>query len=195
MDQNIIQSFYVCFNALKHGFNAGCRKVIDLDGWFFKGVVKGELLCAIARDSNNQMYPLACAVVEQETNETSKWFLGLLIKDLDINNSGAGWVFISDQQKGLINAMRDFFPNAEHRMCARHIYANWRKKHMSHEWQKNYGLWQKASNLQDFNYYKAKLAQETPDGVKDIMRTEPGHWARAFFAVGSKCESVEQQFV
>jgi hypothetical protein len=28
-------------------------------------------------------------------------FLGLLIKDLNINDDGAGWVFISDQQKVL----------------------------------------------------------------------------------------------
>ncbi|KAK1631024.1 hypothetical protein QYE76_005339 [Lolium multiflorum] len=28
MEQNIFQSFYVCFNALKLGFKAGCRKVI-----------------------------------------------------------------------------------------------------------------------------------------------------------------------
>jgi hypothetical protein len=99
MEQNIFQSFYVCFNALKLGFKAGCRKVIGLDGCFFKGACQGELLCAIARDANNQMYPLAWAVVEQETSDTWEWFLGLLIKDLDINDSGAGWVFISDKQK------------------------------------------------------------------------------------------------
>uniref|UniRef100_A0A453N7U3 MULE transposase domain-containing protein n=1 Tax=Aegilops tauschii subsp. strangulata TaxID=200361 RepID=A0A453N7U3_AEGTS len=45
------------------------------------------------------MYPVAWAVVEKETTETWKWFIGLLIKDLDINDQGAGWVFISDQQK------------------------------------------------------------------------------------------------
>ena len=96
--------------------------------------MKGELLCVVARDANNQMYPLAWAVVEMETNDTWKWFIGLLIKDLDINNNGDGWVFISGQQKGLINAMKDYLPNAEHRMCARYIYANWRKKHRSHDW-------------------------------------------------------------
>uniref|UniRef100_A0A452XDN7 MULE transposase domain-containing protein n=1 Tax=Aegilops tauschii subsp. strangulata TaxID=200361 RepID=A0A452XDN7_AEGTS len=56
------------------------------------------------------------------TTETWKWFIGLLIKDLDINDQGAGWVFISDQQKGLINSMRDYLPRAQHMMCARHIY-------------------------------------------------------------------------
>nr|XP_051197241.1 uncharacterized protein LOC127310625 [Lolium perenne] len=110
MHQNIFQSFYVCFDALKKGFKAGCRRVIGLDGCFFKGAVKGELLCAIGRDANNQMYPVAWAVVEQETNETWAWFIGLLIKDLDIHSNGAGWVFISDQQKGLIKAMKDYLP-------------------------------------------------------------------------------------
>jgi hypothetical protein len=174
----------VCFDALKKGFKAGCRRVLGLDGCFFKGVMKGELLCAIARDANNQMYPVAWAIVEMETNESWKWFLGLLIKDLDIKNNGDGWVFISIQQKGLINAMKDFLPLAEHRMCARHIYANWRKKHRAHEWQKKFWAVAKASNQQDFNYYKAKLAQETPEGVKDMMKTEPAHWARAFFPSG-----------
>ena len=66
-----------------------------------------------------------------------------------------------------------------------------RKKHKSHDWQKKFWAVAKASNMQDFNYYKAKLAQETPDGAKDMMRTEPVHWARSFFPVGSLCESVD----
>ena len=49
----------------------------------------------------------------------------------------------------------------------------------------------KSCKHKDFNYHKAKLAQKTPDGAKDIMKTEPKHWARAFFPVGSSCESVD----
>ena len=62
--------FYVCFDACKKGFLAGCRKVIGLDGCFFKGLTNGELLCALGRDANNQMYPIAWAVVERETKES-----------------------------------------------------------------------------------------------------------------------------
>lgn len=87
--------------------------------------------------------------------------------------------------------MKDYLPNAEHRVCARHIYANWRKKHRAHDWQKKFWAVAKAANKQDFNYYKAKLAQETPEGAQDIMRNDPQHWARAFFDVGSYCESVD----
>ena len=72
---------------------------MGLDGCFLKGSVSGQILCAIGRDANNQMYPVAWAVVEKETSESWEWFVGLLIKDLDINDQGEGWVFISDQQK------------------------------------------------------------------------------------------------
>jgi hypothetical protein len=43
---------------------------MGLDGCFFKGATNGELLCAIGRDANNQMYPIAWVVVEKETNDT-----------------------------------------------------------------------------------------------------------------------------
>ena len=76
--------------------------VIGLDGCFFKGACQGELLAAIARDANNQMYPVSWALVEKETNDSWKWFIALLIKDMDINDQGAGWVFISDQQKVIL---------------------------------------------------------------------------------------------
>ena len=82
--------------------------------------------------------------------------------------------------------MRDYLPKVEHRMCARHIYANWRKKHNDHQLQKRFWAIAKSANREDFNYNKAKLAQLTPEGVKDIMKTDPKHWARAFIPIGAK---------
>jgi hypothetical protein len=62
----------------------GCRKVIGLDGCFFKGSTNGELLCAIGRDANNQMYPVAWAVVDKEMNESWNWFVHLFFRDVNI---------------------------------------------------------------------------------------------------------------
>lgn len=132
---HVFQRIYVCLNACKKGFLAGCRRVVGLDGCFFKGSTNGELLCALGRDANNQMYPIAWAVVEKETNDSWDWFCALLFKDL-VAGDGDGWVVISDQQKGIINAVETWIPKAEHRNCARHIYANWRKKFKNREWQK-----------------------------------------------------------
>lgn len=57
------------------------------------------LLGAIGRDANNQMFPLAWAVVEGENNDSWEWFLEELRKCLGIHDGGNGWTLISDQQK------------------------------------------------------------------------------------------------
>nr|KAJ0218784.1 hypothetical protein LSAT_V11C300131960 [Lactuca sativa] len=51
--------FYCCFQGVKQGWIKGCRRIIGLDGCFLKGVCKGELLCAIGRDANDKIYPIA----------------------------------------------------------------------------------------------------------------------------------------
>ncbi|GKA97587.1 DNA-directed DNA polymerase [Tanacetum coccineum] len=50
----------------------------------------------------------------------------LLTKDLGLAD-GHGITFISDGHKGLIQAVRTVVPRVEHRLCARHIYANFNK--------------------------------------------------------------------
>jgi len=83
--------------------------------------MKGELLSAIGRDANNQIYPIAWAVVEYENLSSWKWFLGHVQKDLNVPYGAGGWVFITDKQKGLLKAIDQYFPMAEHRMCTTHL--------------------------------------------------------------------------
>ncbi|GKB46845.1 calcium/proton exchanger [Tanacetum coccineum] len=65
------------------GWKAGYRRVIGLDGCFLKHTCRGELLTAIERDTNNQMYPIAWAVVKVENIENWCWFISLLAEDLE----------------------------------------------------------------------------------------------------------------
>ncbi|KAL7584749.1 uncharacterized protein LOC111920435 [Lactuca sativa] len=113
--------------GVKQGCIEGCRRVIGLDGCFLKGVCKGELLCAIWRDENDKIYPIAWAVVNVENTHNWKWFLELLIDDLNLN-LGNGFSLISDQHKGLIEAVKELLPYVEHRQCARHICQNLQKR-------------------------------------------------------------------
>ncbi|XP_073360195.1 uncharacterized protein [Aegilops tauschii subsp. strangulata] len=182
---------YVCLAALKEGFKAGCRKVVGMDGCFFKGATNGELLCAIGRDANNQMYPIAWAVVEKENNDSWDWFCDLLFRDLEVED-GQGWVFISDQQKGIVTAVQNWAPLAEHRNCARHIYANWRLKFRNKDWQKLFWRCAKASNVALFNHAREKLAKETVMGARAVTKTDPCHWSRAWMRLGSNCDSVDK---
>ena len=88
----------ICFDSLARGFLEGCRKVIGLDGCFLKTETKGKLLSVVGKDGNNQMFPIAWAVVEGENQTSWTWFIQLLMGDLEISN-GLGWTIISDQQK------------------------------------------------------------------------------------------------
>ena len=65
-DQSIFTGTYICLGALKHGFLEGCRSVLSIDGYFIKGPWKGQILVAVGRDGNNQMYPVAWAVTQRE---------------------------------------------------------------------------------------------------------------------------------
>jgi hypothetical protein len=61
---------YICLDACKNGFINGCRPVICLDGCHLKVEYGGQLLCAIGKDGNDDIFPIAFAVAEAETRES-----------------------------------------------------------------------------------------------------------------------------
>nr|KAJ0195590.1 hypothetical protein LSAT_V11C700345460 [Lactuca sativa] len=99
------------------------------------GLCRGEVLSAVGRDANNQMYPLAWAVVPVENKANWKGFLDLLLEDIDMGQ-GRGLTIISDQHKGLIEAVKERVSKCEHRQCARHVYASIKKKFSGAEYKK-----------------------------------------------------------
>ncbi|RYR63243.1 hypothetical protein Ahy_A04g021042 [Arachis hypogaea] len=50
------QRFYVCLDACKKGFKAGCRPLIGLDRAFLKNLHEGQILTACGQDANNHVY-------------------------------------------------------------------------------------------------------------------------------------------
>lgn len=188
--QNMFKRFYVGFEGLKKGCLEGCRKVIGLDGCFIKTVVKQMLLCAVGRDGNNQMFPVAWAVVEAETQDSWTWFLKFLFTDLQVGR-GDDWTFISDQQKGLINAVSSLAPCAEHRNCSRHIYANWKKLYKGETFRNYFWRAAYATYEVEFNMAIEGMKRESVDAYEDFMRQGPEHFCKAFIKVGRKCDAME----
>nr|XP_043616087.1 uncharacterized protein LOC122588004 [Erigeron canadensis] len=62
-DKCYFDRFYICLSGVKEGWRFGCRKIVALDGCFLKKPCSGELLSAVGRDGNNQVYPIAWAIV------------------------------------------------------------------------------------------------------------------------------------
>ncbi|GJY16203.1 multidrug resistance-associated protein 5 [Tanacetum coccineum] len=188
--KNYFSRFYVCFKGLREGWLQGCRRVIGLDGCFLKTICKGELLSAVGRDGNNQIYPIAWAVVSVENKDNWSWFMELLINDLGLV-SGEGLTIISDQHKGIIEAAKQVMPLAEHRQCARHIYANFRKKYPGVLYRNLFWKAAKATYPTMFEKVMKEIQCINKDAYKHLMDRHPESWSRAYFTTDKACDAVE----
>ncbi|XP_039687036.1 uncharacterized protein [Medicago truncatula] len=124
----IFQRIYVCPEACKAAFAYTCRPLIGLYACFLKGEHGGQLMAVVGKDANNQMFPIAYAVVEAETKDSWEWFLNLLLEDLQTIQHKQ-YAFISDKQKGLVPAIQNLGSHVEHRLCVKHLYANFKKRY------------------------------------------------------------------
>ncbi|XP_074364979.1 uncharacterized protein LOC141706040 [Apium graveolens] len=185
--QKRFKILYTCFGAVKKEFRKGCRPLIWLDGCHLKGPYGGQLLAAIGTYANDGMYPLAWAVVEAENSESWNWFLKQVVEDLNIENESS-WTFISNRQKGLINALENIVPNAEHRFCVMHLYRNMWKEH------KGIGvrmiLWKAARATTEYTFKKhmdelQKLSKTCYDWLSEKPRTQ---WSRSAFRLTPKSD-------
>ncbi|XP_058733140.1 uncharacterized protein LOC131604734 [Vicia villosa] len=101
------------------GFTNGCKPFVGVDGCHLKMKYGGPLLIIMGREPNDQYFPLAFGVVETETKETWRWFIDLMIEDIGLDKR---YVFISDQQKGLVSVFEEMNERVEHRLCLRHLH-------------------------------------------------------------------------
>ncbi|XP_049378178.1 uncharacterized protein LOC125842948 [Solanum stenotomum] len=190
--KEVFQGIYICLGTLKSGWMEGCTRIIGFDGAFLKGVCRGELLSCISKDGNNQMYPVAWAVVNKESKDTWSWFIKCIKHDLELTQTeGEGLTVMFDMQKGLNLALVDLLPNAEIRWCARHIWANWKKVWSGEERRKKF--WQVAKAPFEV-HLQLKLDEMSLLGegiVKALLKYIKNAWCRVLFKDHSKCDIVE----
>ncbi|KAL4557735.1 hypothetical protein LXL04_035923 [Taraxacum kok-saghyz] len=155
---------YICLGALKKGFKASRRDIVGLDGAFMKGPFPGQVLTAVGLDSNNGIYPVAYAIVEAENKNSWKWFLECLGDDLELY-SNSNFTFISDRQKGILPAIAELYPSAEHRFCLRHIHENMRKPYQTDEYKDHLWKCATATTIPEFE----KCMNDLGRAISDIL--------------------------
>ncbi|XP_022157996.1 uncharacterized protein LOC111024593 [Momordica charantia] len=85
---------FMALGASIRGFQPITRRVIMVDGTHLKGKFRGVILIGVAMDGNNQIYPLAFGIVDNESDASWKWFM----KNLkDMIGHPPELVFISDR--------------------------------------------------------------------------------------------------
>jgi len=96
----VFWSFSPCIDGFKY-----CKSVIGIDGTHLFGKYQGKLLITMTTDANNNVFPLAFAVVDCESGTSWGWFLECLrdmVGDVIPDN---GICIIYDQHLGIKNAI------------------------------------------------------------------------------------------
>ncbi|XP_062085852.1 uncharacterized protein LOC133791959 [Humulus lupulus] len=115
--------FKYCFFSLgvsRRGFRT-CRPVLCVDGTFLKTKYGGQMLCAVALDANNHLYPVAFGIVDSENHDSWKYFMSKLKEAIGEVEDLA---FVSDRHASITHALETIFPDACHGACYHHISMN-----------------------------------------------------------------------
>ncbi|XP_059461803.1 uncharacterized protein LOC132190770 [Corylus avellana] len=190
-DGALFQRMYICLDAFKKGFRHGCRPIICLDACHLNGQYGGQLLCAIGKDGNDDMFPIAIDVAEAEATDSWKWFITILLEDLCGPEGGLGWTIMSDRQKGLGTAVEVVLPHAEHRFCVRHLHANLKAKGYTGKAMKDQ-LWGAAyaANVYAFDHHMQNILS-MEKGVHDYLSGVPkASWSRHAFSCQIKSDML-----
>lgn len=179
---NRFQRLFISFYASIYGFLNGCLPIVGLGGIQLKSKYLGTLLSATSFDADGGLFPLAFGVVDVKNDESWMWFLSELQKALEMNTENMPQItFLSDGQKGIVDAVRRKFPSSSHVFCMRHLsdsigkeFKNSRLVHLL--WKAAYatttiGFKEKIGEISDVSSAAAKWLEQFP----------PSRWALVYF--------------
>ncbi|XP_031406488.1 uncharacterized protein LOC116215062 isoform X2 [Punica granatum] len=177
---------FVSFHASLSGFRQGCRPLLFLDSTPVKSKYQGMLLAATAADADDDVFPIAFAVVDSETDENWHWFLVQLKSAL---STSVPITFVADRLKGLRESIAEvFFKGSYHAYCLRYLTEQLirdLKGQFSHEVKRlmveDLYAAAYAPRAEGFQQYIESIKSISPEAYHWILQSEPQNWANAFF--------------
>ncbi|KAL7227485.1 hypothetical protein ACSBR1_022359 [Camellia fascicularis] len=179
---NRFQRLFVSFYASIYGFLNGCLPVVGLGGIQLKNKYLGTLLSATSFDADGGLFPLAFGVVDVENDENWMWFLSELHKALEANTEKIlDLTFLSDGQKGIVDAVKRKFPGSSHAFCMKHLsesigkeFKNSRLVHL---------LWKAAYSTTTIGFKErlAEIEEVSSEAAKWLQQFPPSRWALVYF--------------
>ncbi|XP_022151685.1 uncharacterized protein LOC111019601 [Momordica charantia] len=158
-----------------------------VDGTHLKGKFKGVLLIGVAMDGNNQIYLLAFAIVDNESDVSWKWFM----KNLkDMIGDQQELVFIYDRHVNITNATSEIFPDAFHAICTYHLGNNIKSRFKNAPFYKLYQDAAYAYRKSQFTYYWNQILSIGSGSLaKYLQEIGIERWARCY-QVGRRYENM-----
>ncbi|XP_074265484.1 uncharacterized protein LOC141587918 [Silene latifolia] len=180
----VFKRLYVCLNACKVGFINGCRPLLGVDGCHLKGAYPGMCLVAVGQDGNHNLYLIAWAVVEVENKDSWCWFLELLSADLG-KVEGEGPTFMSDRQKGLLDALNRVVPKAEVRYYVRHMWSNFKLTWSGEVYKDTFWSAARATTEAEFKAQMKGMEMLSKEAHQWLNKIPPSAWSRHAFSTQS----------
>ncbi|XP_016185320.1 uncharacterized protein LOC107626950 [Arachis ipaensis] len=173
----IFWSFNPCIRAFRH-----CKPLIQVDGTHLYGKYKGTLLVAVAQDGNQNIVPIAFALVEGETANAWHFFLRNL-RTYVVRKDGVG--MISDRHESIRAAVNrsdgDWQPpRAWWMFCIRHIGSNFLRAFKVPHLQKivvNIGY---SRTVEEYNINYKRLEERGEAYARWCDAIGLRHWVLAF---------------
>src|SRR3954463_15378723 len=177
----IFHRLFWAFKPCVRGF-AHCKPILQIDGTWLYGKYKGTMLMAVAQDGNNNIFPVAFAIVKGETAAAWSFFLRNLREHVapqpDICLISDRHASIESAYNNPANGWHD--PPSKHVNCIRHIVQNFMQKIKDRHLRKalvNAGY---ALNQPGFQYYRREIALKNPDAGRWIDSIDRARWTRSY---------------
>ncbi|KAH0637564.1 hypothetical protein KY289_037479 [Solanum tuberosum] len=155
-----------------------CRPVISVDGTHMYGKYEIKLLIAVGVDGNDNILPLAFAIVDKESKVAWKWFFRKLstyvIKDKE------DICIVSDRAKGILTSLSELWqfqePRAFHRFCLRHLKSNFQSQFPNRDLSNL--MWRAATahQVRKFEALMWEIQEENREAYEYLMRIPLNKW-------------------
>ena len=90
-----------------------------------------------------------------------------------------------------MRAVRDVLPEVEHRLCARHIYANWSKRHRGAKLRDLFWDCARSTFEEQFNDNLRLIEDESKEAADALVEYLVKNWVRAYFSDRCLSPSVD----
>ncbi|KAL9667494.1 hypothetical protein QQ045_001855 [Rhodiola kirilowii] len=184
----VFWAFAECIHAFRH-----CRPVLSIDGTHMYGKYRAKLLVACSLDANNNVLPVAFALVESENTSSWSWFMSCIREGV---TNRTGLCVISDRHGGIMATMSEpqwSPPNAYHRICVHHFQSNFNTRVKNAYLKKKLGKVAYAKKEYKFANQYQELMQALKDrpDIREWLRNIDVHlWSLAMDTDGMRWGSM-----
>ncbi|XP_038896605.1 uncharacterized protein LOC120084863 [Benincasa hispida] len=149
---------------------------ISVDGTFLKYKFGGTLLSASTLDGNNNIFPLAFAIVDSENDVSWKWFFEHIQTSLGDREH---LVIVSYRHLSIPKDVLSVFNNVEYYMCIQHVLRNLKlfKDPLIDQF---YFSCAKSYTIDDFEFNMRSIESISPNIRSYLINVGLKKWSRAY---------------